>query len=389
MKRFFFWMIIGALVVLSLPTEEAMAIPAFARKYKFSCSTCHSAIPKLKPYGEEFAGNGFRLPEAAEPKRAYQNTGDEKLMLIKDLPLAIRFDLYVQSADREAGNFDVQAPYGVKLLSGSPISSHVSYYFYFYISERGEVVGLEDAFFYFNDIGNVPFDLAVGQFQVCDPLFKRELRLTFEDYVIYKVQPGNSRANLTYDRGLMGIYGFDFGLDLTAMVLNGNGIKPADEDTKVFDNDNNKNFAFRASQSLGMVRLGAFAYSGKETVTNEENTISIYGPDLTIGNENIELNAQYMIREDDNPFFLANGAEKIETKGGFAELIYMPNGSNSLFIFSLLYNKVTGTNDWYDYESATFSISHMAARNIRVIGEGTYDLVNEKPVITLGIVSAF
>ena len=60
-------------IITLLPLHPARAIPAFARKYKLSCSTCHVAVPKLKPYGEEFAANGFILPKGEEPKRARQD----------------------------------------------------------------------------------------------------------------------------------------------------------------------------------------------------------------------------------------------------------------------------------------------------------------------------
>ncbi len=38
-------------------------IPAFARKYRTSCSTCHTAAPKLNVLGEAFRLNGYRFPE--------------------------------------------------------------------------------------------------------------------------------------------------------------------------------------------------------------------------------------------------------------------------------------------------------------------------------------
>ena len=41
---------------------EASAIPAFARRYRTSCSTCHYAAPKLNPLGEAFRLNGYRFP---------------------------------------------------------------------------------------------------------------------------------------------------------------------------------------------------------------------------------------------------------------------------------------------------------------------------------------
>jgi hypothetical protein len=383
--------ILLCIVFTTIFINRANAIPAFARKYKFSCSTCHVAVPKLKDYGDEFAGNGFMIPDGEEPKRYYVNTGDDSLLLMRELPIAVRFDAYVQASDRENAKTDFQAPFGLKLLSGGPISKHVSYYFYFYIDERGEVAGVEDAIIHFNNIGNSEFDLALGQFQVSDPLFKRELRMTFEDYMIYKAKPGLSQANLTYDRGIMATYGWDFGLDLTGIIVNGNGIKDAGAD-RLFDIDNGKSFVFRAIQGFGLLNVGGFIYSGKETLSdsaNANNNIFIIGPDITLANETWELNGQYLYREDDNPQFLSTGSIKNKLKGGFAELVYMPQGDRSRFIYSLLYNRIDSDGDLYDYETATLSISHMPARNLRILSEITYDLITEKSRLTFGVASAF
>lgn len=38
-------------------------IPAFSRKYRTSCSTCHIAAPKLNVMGEAFRLNGYRFPD--------------------------------------------------------------------------------------------------------------------------------------------------------------------------------------------------------------------------------------------------------------------------------------------------------------------------------------
>ena len=58
--------------------DDAEAIPAFARRYKMSCTTCHAPFPRLKAYGEEFAGNGFVIPEE-EKDRDYVSAGDDLL----------------------------------------------------------------------------------------------------------------------------------------------------------------------------------------------------------------------------------------------------------------------------------------------------------------------
>jgi hypothetical protein len=380
-------------------TDNGYSIPAFARKYKISCNTCHVAIPKLKSYGDDFAGNGFLLPDGEEPKRAYVNTGDETLLLMRDLPLAIRFDAYVQAADRNNVKTDLEVPFGLKILSGGSIAKHVAYYFYFYISERGEVAGVEDAILFFNNIGNTSFDLAVGQFQISDPLFKRELRLTFEDYQIYRTRPGQSRLNLTYDRGFAASYGFDFGLDLVGMLVNGNGIKAAGDD-RLFDLDNGKTYSLRAIQGWDFLSLGLFATSAKETQQDSlraDNNILIYGPDLSMGTDFWEFNLQYLYREDDNVNFDMAGAQKTKTQGGFVEFTYMPKGDQSKILVTLLYNKIDSDDDILDYETATLSLSHMFARNVRFLVEFTYDMIDkDKKVdgqrghrLTTGVVTAF
>ncbi|MFB6261476.1 MAG: hypothetical protein ABEJ96_05255 [Thiohalorhabdaceae bacterium] len=48
-------------LALWLP-QAAQAIPAFARQTEMSCTTCHAAVPKLNSFGEDFAANGYRLP---------------------------------------------------------------------------------------------------------------------------------------------------------------------------------------------------------------------------------------------------------------------------------------------------------------------------------------
>ena len=55
-------------VLLLLVSLPAAAIPAFARRYKTSCITCHTLPPQLNPAGQAFRANGYRLPQG-EPRR--------------------------------------------------------------------------------------------------------------------------------------------------------------------------------------------------------------------------------------------------------------------------------------------------------------------------------
>ncbi len=222
MKRCLSLMIL-LFVLTTLVPDDAGAVPAFARRHKISCTTCHAPFPRLKDYGEEFAGNGFAIPED-ENDRDYVIAGDDLMRLNKDFPLAGRFDAYALWSDNQDVEYDLQTPWGLKLLSGGTLAPKTGYYFYFYMSERGEVAGIEDAIIHFDDVFSSGLDVAVGQFQTSDPLLKRELRMTFEDYQLYKTKIANSGTNLTYDRGVMLSYGVEkTASDFVVTVTNGNG----------------------------------------------------------------------------------------------------------------------------------------------------------------------
>ncbi len=374
-------------VTLLVPAGESFAIPAFARKYDMSCMTCHAPFPRLKPYAEEFAANGFQLADKEAP-RFTRETGDDDLLLMRELPLAMRLEGYLRWQPQTAGRTDAELPYVFKLLSGGQIARDISYYFYFFLGERGEVAGLEDAFVMFNNTFNTGLDLTVGQFQVSDPLFKRELRLTLEDYQVYDTRPGRSRASLTYDRGLMLAYALPTGTDVTFEVLNGSGIGSMDA-TGSFDTDRYKNFALRVSQDiLEGVRVGGFGYYGKETDGGAVNTVWMAGPDVSLSLPGFELNAQYLERRDDDPGFVF-AVKKTATRGAMAELVMTPGGDRSTWYGVALYNWVEIGPGLYRYHSVTGHLGYMLARNIRLLGEYSYEFQEQASKISLGVVSSF
>ncbi|MGM0551268.1 MAG: hypothetical protein ACQESW_09325 [Bacteroidota bacterium] len=363
--------------------EKSTAIPAFARKYRLSCKTCHTpSMPKLKPYGDTFAGNGFKLSDEEAP-RYFVPAGDDKLSLIRDFPVAIRLDGFITFNNNNSGRSDFQAPYLIKFLSGGQVGEHLAYYFYFYMDERGEVAGVEDAFIMYNDLFNIDLDIYLGQFQVSDPLFKRELRLTLEDYHLYTSQIGTSDISLKYDKGVMVTLGLNTGTTIVMEVLNGNGLPQSRN--LVFDKDKYKSYVGRVSQDIGdYLRLGAFAYSGSEKQQNNfdtdiTNEVFIWGPDLTLSATNMfELNAQYLIRTDSKVFLSENAPtadNDIQTSGMMAELLFTPKGDDSEWYLMALFNDVHSDYNQAVYRSYTLHAGYMLKRNVRLAAE--YSLVDD------------
>ena len=383
-------LVIGSILLLSV-AEQAEAIPAFARKYKFSCSTCHAPFPRLKAYGEEFAGRGFRLEDPSEePRRATIDVGDPMLSLLRVIPVAVRMDGYVSWKEDTLAEDDMEWPWAFKVLSGSPITKTISYYVY-YIIERGGEAGLEDAYIQFNSIFNLPVDILFGQFQVCDPMFKRELRLTRFDYEILKVGVGDSAVDLTYDRGILAVWRAPAGLDVVIGVVNGSGIGEADEDRN-FDNDKYKNGMLRISRAFGKLRLGAFGYLGKEEAENGRTSRTAYfGPDLVLDiGDKWQFSAEYLERRDDDPFFKGDsGCWCYETRGGFAELHFFPKGFDERWALTALYNKVDSDDEEAKRETASLTLNALLARNVRISLEGGRDIEREATRVSFGVTTAF
>ncbi len=403
-----------AALALARP-DPAEAIPSFARKYRVSCALCHQPFPRLNAFGEQFAGNGFEMVRGETPPDTMA-VGDGLLRLQEMLPLAVRLDAYVSAlgADGRAASTDLQLPYTIKVLSGGQIADGLSYYLYFFLSERGEVAGLEDAYVQVSDVLSTGVDLIVGQFQVSDPLFKRELRLEYEDYALYRMRVGDARADLTYDRGVMALFSPREGTDVALEVVNGTGLEHARPDRR-YDKDRGKNVMLRVSQELGPLRVGGFGYVGRERSAGVLDDIEIWGVDATLGllRGRLEFNGQYLARSDGNPFFLdtcvsgdsrcdADAADPfaVEGEGVMGEVIFAPSGAMGRWHLTALYNRVwsdrpalslrLGEDAALDrYETVGVGASYLYARNARWIGEITRDLERESTRVTVGLVVGF
>lgn len=388
-------------------------IPSFARKYNVSCSLCHSPFPRLTAFGETFAANGFEFTPGETPEDTV-DTGDPLLRLQESVPLALRVDLYGQALTATSGEqvaSDLQTPFGIKLLSGGQVADGISYYLYFFMSERGEVAGLEDAYLQFTDLLGSGVDVIAGQFQVSDPLFKRELRLEYADYQPYRVRVGDAAADLTYDRGLMASYSPYDGGDLVLGVVNGSGLGEGGP-TRQIDTDTDKNAFLRYSHDFGPVRLGAYGYYGGETFDGADNETWIFGPDATVSVGNVgELNLQYLRREDDNPFFDPLGpTPTTQVDAAMAEFILYPEGPSSrlwltgLFnwleadrpVMSLRIGEQTGEPGFLRrYREGALGVTYVLRRNVRLLGEAAWIFDEDTPSVTgharltAGVVAAF
>jgi hypothetical protein len=379
------------------------AMPAFARQYNVSCAACHNAFPRLNAYGEAFIAGNYRMPHWRE---TMMDLGDPQLALPKSAPFAVRAQAFVQGRDSEdidvatgpTGNdaeFDFQAPYLIKLLSSVPLSEHITFYFYGIFAEKGgngEAL-IEDAWFRHDDLFSSGVGAQLGQFQISDLMFPRELRLTFQDYYVYRA------AGVIYERGVL----FDrtFGpVDVALGAVNGSGItqnfgidSPGYRRTdRLFDNDSDKTLFTRVGFALGPISVGVFGLTGEQKsaagfaasdVGTRDTDKEIVGLDLSgaVGPVHWYVQGLWSTWSE---FLDATPGIDYEWFGAFAGVDYI---RSERWTFSLLYNYADAgdfddTNTIFEgieMNSVTLSAAYYFMRNIKGVIEVNGDLLNDEP----------
>ena len=392
-----------AMLAALLAAPLAQAMPAFARQYELSCSTCHVAFPRLNAFGETFRDQlNLRMPDW-RPKTTLPIPDDE-LALPKSLPLAVRMQADVQwRSGREvdpisgptdnSAEFDFQAPYLIKLLSGAPLSDHLTYYFYGIFAEKGAngATVIEDAWFRHDDLFGTKVAGQLGQFQISDLMFPRETRMTFQDFMAYRM------AGITYDRGVL--FTRALGPEDTALgFVNGNGIEQnfsisspgIRRPDEMFDNDAGKTAFGRVGMKVAGVKAGFFGLAGRQ-----KNAIGTAAIDTGTRHTNKRILG---IDASGNPggkiFWFGqvlwnrwNGFldpdKDYRWTGGFAGVDYVPGGR---WVYTVLWNHVSA-GDFADsgtiYEglamrTLTLGASYYFMRNVKGLIEVNVDLLDKK-----------
>src|SRR5512134_2232482 len=135
----FLWVSVPLIFLFS--AADALAIPAWSRKYRTSCSTCHVAFPKLNYFGKAFRNNGYRFPAGQDPEATKEPPvsmgaeGYKKLfphaLWPADLPgvppLAVRAVLRASTSE-DARTATFEFPHEFELLTGGTVGETFSFF---------------------------------------------------------------------------------------------------------------------------------------------------------------------------------------------------------------------------------------------------------------------
>lgn len=360
------WIFVALLVALTLAAlpRNAHAIPAFARRYRTTCASCHTAAPKLNAVGEAFRLNGYRLREFDEAlgRDAGLPLGDEGW---RDLwpdgiwpgeipsgpPISLRVQADVVSIPRgrpDAG-LHFRFPRDVYLLSGASLGDGLAGFIEMEGNAEEGVRVLQARLTFTQLFRRIPrgaLQLTVGRtnpflFSFADRQIDRAAIMPFgwqgyrvADLRLSTASGADTIASLNRARiGGLGA-GFELHGFLGGRFAYGVGVLQG-ADPSQSDNNNHKDVYARVRYKWGGLRLDgtyedggrppvgsggqrwdrslileAFAYGGEEPATSARaDRYLASGLNLRWLNGPLDLGVGTVVRRDDDPWGIGQAAE--------------------------------------------------------------------------------
>ncbi|MEE8437752.1 MAG: hypothetical protein V3S22_05380 [Candidatus Neomarinimicrobiota bacterium] len=241
--------------LITIFLDQSYAIPAFARKYKTSCATCHVGYPKLTPYGEAYRLLGFQLPEVEEEsiKEEPVSMGSEGYKRVwpkaiwpgtipgtSPISFRVRSGFSYSSADPEE-NTGFTSP-SLQIMTGGTFSENISFLVGAHLFEGGEAGSVDRLYLKFDHLfSNVlPYNalyVRVGQFVPDIVTFITNHRsLTQSPYAFNTIGPNDESFAAGHAHGAtsFGVELFQLGAEASGILakrfryvlgmVNGNGV---------------------------------------------------------------------------------------------------------------------------------------------------------------------
>ncbi|MFQ5790732.1 MAG: hypothetical protein ACE5JI_09680 [Acidobacteriota bacterium] len=378
-----FTAVLGLLVTLSpllLFPRTTRAVPSFARRYRLSCSTCHTVFPALTEYGRLFRAKGYRLPGAGEtiagerplPLGPSGETEEAKRPIeipFIDIPATSVASFQVLADFKYRPDSEVSNEFtgisSLGLIFGGAMGERFSFFGNVAIFEDGRFEGIDRLFLQYSRA--LAFNIRVGQFEPRAISFsnhRRLLRITPYLNGVFPIVPAQNFFGFSPNQKGIEAFGrlagpggwgeFDYSLGLingepggAFEALEDAGGPVADivheleeayeESGGEFDFNNDKDYYARLNYNTwlrGAASLGGFFYKGTsgflmdvqdpESFVKDGNDFYRWGLDLRWDQENGYLStlASVQFFDDNLDRPLLNNLSAIVTTGEIQAYIF-------------------------------------------------------------------
>ena len=351
--------LVMAFALLEILGENVYAIPAFARKYKTSCATCHNGFPKLTAFGESFRRNGYQFPGGTDAEFVKEEPvplgSDGYKKAFPDaiwpgsLPATSPISLFLNGEMDYNPKYDPSDPstaarfsFGglgssIEAVAAGTLGDDLSFWGHAILNSDG-TLELNRMFLIFSNlIGDTyAFNLRVG---VIEPsLFSFSTHRAWMEGFLITTRPFSSDMGWSFEETQKGIelngmlsgrLGYSVGIvegfgkihsdkDLYAHATYKVGGLPLDGVLPTGTTLNNAKPYIDNS-----LTLGAFVYSGSALLgsdsLSQSNSFTVFGGDVNAYYDRYNLFGGITFRTDNNPF-LESATQSAKTTTWFAEL---------------------------------------------------------------------
>jgi hypothetical protein len=333
-------------------TDPGYGIPAFARKYRTSCQTCHNGFPKLTAFGEAFRRNGYQFPGGTDAEFTKEepvslgSEGNKKAfpdaIWPGSIPGSSPISLFLNGEVDYNPKTDPRFTFGglgssIEAVAAGTLGEDLSFWGHAILNGDG-TLELNRIFLTFSNlIGDQnAFNARIGAFEpglfsfsthrawmegywITTRAFSDDMGWTIEEFQKGVELNGIVQGRLGYSAGILEAYGNphsdkDYYAHLTykfeGLPLDGvtEGGPPLNNPKPYMDNS---------------LTLGAFVYHGNASLgaepTTQGNKFTMGGGDLNAYYDRFNLFGGVGIRHDENPFMGTPG-QSANTTVWFGEL---------------------------------------------------------------------
>jgi hypothetical protein len=336
----------AAFLLIAL-SETSYGIPAFSRKYKTSCATCHVAFPKLTAFGDAFRRNGYQFPDGGDEAATKEEPvslgaeGNKKAfpdaLWPSTIPGSVPIGIVAELEATYAPHRDTKWEFGslegeVEVLTGGTLGEDIS--FYTEVGVADDAVEIERANVVFSNLDGGTtsmFNVKVGKFEPGVFSFSNHRRIS-PRYGITTGTLGDNQWSLE---------GAQKGIEINGVVGNGRlGYNAALVEGRGNLDNSQKDFYGHLTYKFNGMRLdgvapentgsagatqpwqdnsvtvGGFVYHGTATLdgssagtSNIDDEFTMFGADVNVWYDRLNVIAAVAQQNDKNPFVATPGVK--------------------------------------------------------------------------------
>ncbi len=357
-----------AVMAIGLIPQEAMAIPAFARKNNLTCSTCHTAWPMLNNLGRRYKERGYRFSKAEMP----HVTITDNLKWDESLPVSVL--LAARPYDKkDSGERKIRAIHEAELMAAGPMGEKWSGYFEIeaedeFTNDLGFDVSIPAATLTYNHSDAVNLQFSYADLLWFDPYntFSHARRLTRGTQAVVSNAYGgaDNAGSLDTARQNLALYGRPLNALFYGVAISGLADDAEGSDGEILTARLAYEFIPQMMLGLVMVDGSCTVESGSSECVLVDRDFKRSAVDMQLSLDRVVVTAAYLQAEDDD----VNAITEQENAAFFVQAAYIlgdGNGKRAAWVPLVRYDEYEKNGGTEDISEVTVTLSHYFTENIQ------------------------